>query len=324
VALSFSIPVVTASAANNGSSSFLPTSPQKDQLRPFFVYTLAPGATVHDTAELQNNTNKAIDYDLYTADATDVNGAFSTMGQSSPRKDVGAWVSVPTPTIRIKAHGKRIVNVQITVPANASPGDHAGAVVALGQVVGGGTSNQLQIGARYGVGVRIYLRVAGPTHAALSVTKINLSTPKGLDGALFGPARATATYTVENTGNLRLAPSSDVTISTRTKKINEPRADLGEMLPGSTITKTVKADGLRWSSLLGVVHAKVVVEAQGAPTTTETATVYTFPWLSLLILVALIALIIVARRLRRRLKRRKDASEPEPPTDAPTDELIGA
>jgi hypothetical protein len=324
LALSFAVPQFTASAASNGSTSFLPTSTQKDQLRPYFVYTLAPGATIQDTGVLENDTNKTVSFDLYPADATDVDGAFAIMGRSATRKDVGAWVTLPGKSIKVPAKSKKVISLTLTVPANATPGDHAGGVVALGQQIEKGRAGgQVQIGARYGVGVRIYLRVAGPAHAGLTVTNFHLATPKGLTGALFGPAKASVTYSVENTGNLRLSPSSDVSVSTRAKSIREPRIALGEMLPGSKITKTVKVDGLRWSSLLGVVHAKVSITAQGAPATTSSITAYTLPWLSLLILVALIVFCIVFRRIRRARKRRSE-SEPEPPAESPTDELVDA
>jgi hypothetical protein len=315
----------SALAASNGQTSFAPSNANPASPRPFFVYTLNPGAVIHDTAVLENSTDKKAEFALYAADGTDVNGSFSLSGQSAKATDVGSWVRLVGNRVTVPAHGKKTVAVEVAVPSDATPGDHAGGVVALPMAVSPTGGGSYQLGARYGVGIRIYLRVAGPIHPQLTVTKMKVSAPSGLSGPLFGHDKATLTYTIENTGNVRLSPNASATISTRASSQKFPAATLGEMLPGTSVTKTVTADGLRWGSLLGTIRAKVVVSAPDSPNTVGTASTSTWPWLALLILLALvIGTILFVRWLRRRGGPARHRRGSPPPPEVSADELIGA
>ncbi|MFE7425580.1 hypothetical protein [Streptomyces sp. NPDC057545] len=92
---------------------------------------------------------------------------------------VGAWLRTATAKVVVPARTRAEVPFSVTLPTGSAPGDRSGAIVAES----GGRS----------VGVRVRLRVGGPTLAALTVEDVIVS----------GKA---VHYTLVNRGNTLLVP----------------------------------------------------------------------------------------------------------------------
>ena len=193
--------------------------------------------------------------------------------------------------------------ITITIPENATPGDHAGGIVALNTAIEATQKDgNVEIGVQRAVGARIYLRVAGPTRAALEVSDVKLEHDRGLL-PWTGSGKGTVTYTVENTGNLRQSPAIDIQVNGLFgRDVDQANADgKVDLLPGQKVTLTQPIDGI---GHLDHLTATVTVETtEGTTDSAETST-WIIPWL----LIAMVLLLVVGAvywwRRRRRLMRR--------------------
>ena len=104
------------------------------------------------------------------------------------------------------AVGRVVVPFRITVPANASPGDHGAAIVAVLSTLGKNPKGEnVRLDQR--VASRIYLRVNGPLHPGLRIEGLSVTYRHSLNPLHGGSA--TVRYTVHNVGNVRLAAQAD-------------------------------------------------------------------------------------------------------------------
>jgi len=277
--------------------------------RPAFTYKLDPGATLTDYAAVTNYSATPITVDLYASDAFNTpEGGFDLLAAGRQPTGVGAWVSVEPAFRRLVIPPKSRMDVpfRLAVPRNATPGDHAGGIVA--SVAGTGVSadgNRVRVDRR--AGARIYLRVTGEVTPAFEVERLDLDYTTNLNPA--GGGLVTATYRIRNTGNVRLTGRPESTVAgpfgagRRTA-----RADpLPELLPGSEITTTVRITGVaplvRLSVRLDLVPEPVAAQGADAATATDTAALWAPPWPQAAAALLLAAGVWLAVRLRRARRR---------------------
>lgn len=152
--------------------------------RPYLYLAGTPGTVLEDRLALANTTDQERTITLRGADAYNTaDGAFAVR-PAEQSTAAGAWISFgAAATVRIPPRTRAVVPFTLTVPPATPPGDHPAAVVAT---EGG-----------HEVGVRVHLRVSGPTLAALTVEDV---TVRGEGSA------AVVAYTLVNRGNVALAP----------------------------------------------------------------------------------------------------------------------
>jgi hypothetical protein len=308
IATTFTLPFTpVAHAADNGAWSVYPTSNPKpgETFRPFFLLDLRAGATTQDSVTVTNKTDKPATFNLYVADAYNTTeGGFALKPRHEPKTDMATWVNLPVAAFTLDAQHKVDIPFLITVPANATPGDHAAGIVAENTTPTSAPSNTGAVGVDVmnAVGVRLYGRVPGTLNPSLSITNVSVRPANSL-GSMFGaPEKMTLQYTVVNTGNTRLT-------STATAKVHPvlgPSKTLGahklpELLPKGSATVKETVTGVL---PLGRIAADITADAPGAHAQAS-ATGWAVPWL-LLLVVAGIGLIWYLRRRRGR------ALPPEP------------
>lgn len=289
--------------------SVAPSSRTGPDGRAAFTYKLDPGATLTDYAAVSNYSAAPITVDLYASDAfTTDQGGFDLLPAERQPVDVGTWVTFDAAFRRLVIPSKSRIDVpfQVTVPRNATPGDHAGGIVA--SVAAGAETaegNRVRVDRR--AGARVYLRVTGTLAPAFAVERLDA----GYAGTL-NPARGgtvTATYRIRNTGNVRLTGRPELTVSglfglgRRTAATEQ----LPEILPGGEITTTVRAGGVwplvRLSADLQLVPEPINAPGADAPTTTDHTSLWALPWPQLAVIVLAAALVWLAV-LRRRAHHR--------------------
>jgi hypothetical protein len=97
----------------------------------YFVLDSRPGRTIVEHAKLMNNGSATGRVRVYSVDA--VTGRTSGAVYRGPRlvrRDVGAWISLRTTSIRLRPGQSRIIRFLVRVPRRARPGDHLGGLVA--------------------------------------------------------------------------------------------------------------------------------------------------------------------------------------------------
>ena len=275
--------------------------------RSFFDYSVAPGTALQDYVKVSNLSGQAQTFTFYAADGyTTAQGGFALRLRDQPREAVGAWVSLPFGSQTVAPGTSITFPLQLGVPQDAPPGDYAGGVVAA--VVGGPAPSAPGVRIEQGVAARIYVRVQGPLHASLSITRLESSTSGGAWSPFGGPGRATVTYTVVNSGNVRLTGTAHVDL---VDAFGNTVASLGnrelpELLPRDSVTVTDRSGGL---PLLGMrYHAHVTLTAPDVRSERDAPSVWhvSVP-VGGVAIAALVTLLLLSRSALRRLARRRRA-----------------
>ncbi|TFC27365.1 DUF916 domain-containing protein [Cryobacterium sp. TMT1-3] len=219
-----------AEGENAVTWSVQPSTPQGPDDRPEFDYTVAPGATISDWVAISNFSSRPATFRVHAADATTdyTTAAFTLIGADQASVDAGAWTSVDSAaavcadtndaaeracaaglgvTITLEPGSRADVPFTVTVPHDATPGDHAAGIVASFQSEAvDSTGSAVSVEQR--VGTRIYLRVEGALLPKLALTGL----VSGYDGSWnpFGGGTGRIGFDVANTGNMRLTATPAV------------------------------------------------------------------------------------------------------------------
>lgn len=217
--------------------------------RPYFYAEGVPGTVLQDKVAVTNPGGRPLTVRLRGADADNTGtGALSLRTRST---DTGAWITFARRTVRIPARTRAEVPFTVTVPIDATPGDHPGAVVASA----GGRDT----------GVSVHLRVSGPTLSALTVERVRVA----------GGGRIS--YDLVNRGNTVLTPRLAVHAEGVFGNALDRRArNLPvELLPGRRVTLSEP-----WTNApaLDSVRVRLTVTAGGGAHDEATATKRFVPW----------------------------------------------
>ncbi|MFD7070157.1 hypothetical protein ACFV97_23325 [Streptomyces sp. NPDC059913] len=240
--------------------------------RPYVYLEGPPGAVLHDRLSVTNPGRSPVTVRL------------SGSGLGGQLRTAAAEVTVPART-------RADVPFTVTVPTTAPPGDHPGAIA----VRGGGRA----------VDVRVRLRVAGPTLAALTVEDVAVS------GRLIH-------YTLVNRGNAVLAPRLAVRADgVLGPLLRRPARDLPvRVRPGGRVRLT---EPWRERPAFDSATVRLAVGAAGGAHDEATVRAVSVPWAPLTA-GALLALTgagagAYALRRRRARGRRPDDGEGRRPDD---------
>ncbi|MEU6605735.1 DUF916 domain-containing protein [Streptomyces shenzhenensis] len=330
------LPATHASAAapgagGTGRTTFgvQPSAAKKPDTRPNFSYGATPGARVTDHLAVFNYGKKPLTLRVYAQDAftTDDSG-FDLFAAKHRPTDVGSWIEVGKSRVKVPARSRVIVPFTLSIPPKATPGDHVGGIVAsLAATTTDKKGDRVAVDQR--VGARVYLRVAGELTPRLAVE--DLRTVYHGTTNPFGTGSATVTYTLRNTGNVRLAAHQTVRVrdglggTAKTAKLR----DVPELLPGDAIHVSTSATGVRPAfrdTTTVTVDPEPVrgdIKHRILPRVTRTAAFTAVPW-ALLALVLVLAAIVVLVLIRRRRRRNSQAvSVRSPRTTSGAKQAVG-
>lgn len=284
--------------------------------RSSFSYGVSPGGSLTDKVAVLNYSRQPLTLQVYPADATPTqDGTFAVKLRQQRATDAGSWIRLgsPAPTVRVPARGASgpgavLVPMQVTVPLNASPGDHVAGIVASLQSEGTNGSTKVKLDQR--VGTRVYIRVAGDLAPALTLSNVSASYHGTLNPV--GRGSVDVTYTISNTGNVNLGAVPSVkaagfiggAVSTGSLQA------IPLLIPGASTTLTTRLSGV---APLGPVHVSVAVKPVGLagdsdpalPVVTATTSVWAISWTLVALVVLIVGLVIytVLRRRNRPAKR---------------------
>jgi len=252
--------------------------------------SVKPRTVLHDYVGVSNLSNRPVTFQVYATDAfVTSSGGLDLLPAASKPTDIGTWVKVLHRTIKVPAHARINEPFTVTVPANATPGDHTGGVIAS-------ILKQGQVKVDQRIAVPIYLRVNGPLHPILSIE----STSTSFHGTVnpFGGGGTNVSYTVHNTGNVRLTGTQTVSVTGPfgvTLATVHPKPLL-QLLPGNSFRVTTHLPGVFPAGPL-TVHIRVTpVPVNGLRNTTGAAlsTVshsvgfWALPWPQLVLLILVV------------------------------------
>ena len=312
-----------ALAADNGQWSVFPAQPNGRQDRVNYLLEVAPGGTYKDAVTLKNKTSKLLVLEAWAADAFNSNaGGFAPRDEGKPNTGVGNWIKLSTPKVIIPPKASSTIPFTMTVPRSATPGDHIGAIMAVapfirGQFPAGGTV----ISARYSVGARVYVRVAGPLTPQLSVKDVQLDVTKKAIVPFLQKGTGVIRYTVVNTGNTVLRPAQQLTVTGLFGRSlgDFPLQGIPEILPGGEFVVENPWDEV---PALDLVHVRVDLQAEGVSAGGDQSQ-WVISWIFLLVVAGLILAYMGYRRWR---DSRRDGEAPAstPAGTAPFPSMVSA
>lgn len=281
-----------------------------------FRLEVEAGATITDQALLTNHSEETVTFTIAGADGVvSAEGNFDILPPGEESTDIGTWIEVQ-PTIEVPAGESALVPFTITVPADATPGDHPGGIVAgVSRVTE--SADGPRVGFNTRVGVRIHLRVAGDIEPAVTITDLKSTYDPSWNP--FAPGSVHVSYTVTNTGNVRVGSSQQADIAglfgLPTGADTGPGEVIGEqreILPGQSATVDVVIEGV-WP--MGRLSTELVStqDAVGedpaftaAILASATATTLAPPWTQAALLVLVIAAVLIWRKRRMVHKARME------------------
>jgi hypothetical protein len=314
-ALAFVAPVAAAASPSSATSwSLAPSTAKGADGRTHFSYSnIKPGTVIHDYVGITNFSDRPVTFRVYPSDGvTTTAGSLGLAVATAKPVDIGAWLHLEHGTVTVPPKRELNEPVTLTVPANATPGDHAGGVIAsITEAAKGG-----RVSREDRVGVAVYLRVAGPLHPVLGVESMSVS---GYHGTVnpFGGGGTTVSYTVHNTGNIRLSGTQTVTVTGPfgvTLATVHPAA-LEQVMPGGTVRVRATLTGIFPAGPLtvrvnvtpaevpGTVHVQVPLVGG-----TGSASMWATPWPQLALLAVLVAVAFGVRWFLRGRRRDHDAA----------------
>ncbi len=283
--------------------------------RTSYSYDLRPGATIKDNLVVANRGKDPLTLGVYAADGfTTEAGQLDLVTKGAKSIAVGAWVHAGKDSVTIPA-GKTVkVPFTVTIPENATPGDHAGGIVT--SLVQPDATETINVDRR--LGIQIKLRVDGDLKPGFVIDDLKTKYHGTPNPA--GKGDAEVTYTIRNTGNAILSGSGKTSIvgpSGKFKVEGAQQSTPPQLLPGESWKVSERISGVTPAGKLTATTRliPVIVDAAGSstalPPVTATATGWALPWTLILLVVILIlgivGLVRISRRNRARRKAREDA-----------------
>jgi hypothetical protein len=280
-----------------------------------YAYVVDPGDEVRDTLVVTNRSTTPLDLTAYATDAlTTRDGGLDLLPAGTEPTDLGSWLTLDVPGGELSIPAGESVRVPfvLAVPDDASPGDHAGGVVtSLTQTVGDGA---LAVDRR--LALRVHARVSGALSPGLEVRDVTVRSTTGVNP--LAPATTTVTYTLANTGDARIVATEAVTVAGPGGSApQQAAAELGELLPGAEVDRTVEVPGvrplLRVAADVRVDGAVVGIGGGGATSAAGADAGWSVPWAALAVVVLVVAGVVTWFVRRPLAPEPAPASAAEPP-----------
>ncbi|GAA3887423.1 DUF916 domain-containing protein [Leifsonia kafniensis] len=308
-------PALAAEGAGDVTWGVRTASNENGADRQNFSYTIDPGAQLSDALVISNHDTEPLELDVYAADGfTTTSGQLDLVTPDTASIAVGAWTTVSSGHLQIAAGETVEVPFEVTVPADATPGDYAGGI--LTSLLQPGQEQGINVDRR--LGIRMHVRVLGDLAPSLAIEKMHIDYAGSANP--FGTGDATVTYTVHNTGNVRIAAAQTLKLAGPFGLLSRNLEDVAavpEILPGESWTVSVPVAGVFpafWLSATATLAPEFAVVAGATPgidPVSVTMGSWVIPWapLALLVLVAavVVAVVLLGKRRHRVHKQREDA-----------------
>jgi hypothetical protein len=290
------------------------------QQRSEFTYQLQPGHKILDQFVVLNSSGADERFLIYGEDATNVpsTGSYAFEQRSEMHNTtVGKWLTFGGVLLTVPA-GKEVVETfQLSIPANAPPGDHVGGVVIEELKTRAQQKKPVGVNLVLRIAIPMYVHVVGKSYPGLTIENLTVF-HQSPPFPYLDKSKVAVRFDLVNTGNDILAPQS-VTVAITGQlsgtvhkyTVHQTGAAQSrsnplplQMLPGAKLTLTEEWSGIPpFDPLTGHVSATAVDTSTTQHLSTATSkTFWYFPWIIVLIVLALIAGIIAFIVMRRRRK----------------------
>jgi hypothetical protein len=335
VVTSFLAVAALPSAAEAATSSSGPASNYKFSVEPYaasgtqqrseFNYELQPGHSILDQVVILNNSTNPESFTAYPEDATNIKGtggfAFQQQGDIQ-NSAVGKWITMGETSFTLPPGKEAIDTFELALPADASPGDHVGAIVVQQNRSPAQATSKEGLNLVLRFAVPVYVRVVGPVRPGMTIENVTVFHDSPLIPYVNGAARTAVRFTLVNSGNITLFPNTakvsitaliggtihSYTVHRNAGAQTRQNPLPAQILPGGQLVLTEIWNGTPPFDPL-TAHVSVSASDPGSTlpvVTASSTTFWYFPWLPVLILIALIVGLLLWRRWRHNRTQRKE------------------
>lgn len=212
--------------------------PKNPRSKSIFVYELKPGQSKQDGVRIFNNTKKRRTIEVGAVDSILASGgAFSCEQNSAPKNSVGNWITLAQNQVNVDSFKNKVVNFTVSVPPNASVGEHNGCITIQDQSM---TAQENSGGVILGFrsAIRVAITVPGKIVKNLQLVGVGLSGPT--DGIYH------VMPTAKNTGNVSLDTVVAASLSPIVGQSTKAASGTYPVLPGSTASWNLKVKRPYW------------------------------------------------------------------------------
>lgn len=282
--------------------------------RSSYSYSINPGNELSDSIVITNRGSESLELGIYAADGyTNEDGQLDLNEAGATPTGVGAWVHGEGDHLSIDPGSSVEYAFTVSVPDNATPGDYVGGI--LTSLTSSSDASQVNTDRR--LGIKMALRVSGDLAPGIAVENAQPDWAGSMNP--FAGGDATLSYTIRNTGNTVIAALHGTDVSGPFGIFSsevQAEDDLPQLLPGETwdVTTVVHVAPMVWLTGTATV---VPLALDAAGTTSQFDPVYAkagtlaVPWMLLLLLAVVGALVWLGIRLSRASAVRRQEREDE-------------
>ncbi|OGH02216.1 MAG: hypothetical protein A2798_03760 [Candidatus Levybacteria bacterium RIFCSPHIGHO2_01_FULL_37_17] len=147
--------------------------PELARTESIFIHGLTPGESVKDGLLVINNSAERKTLLIYATDSTpSTGGAFACKQFSEQKIEVGSWIKLDKTEVTLDPKTNEIVDFNITVPKNASVGEHNGCILIQEKKKKQENQSGAVISTR--TGLRVVLTVPGEIVRKLEIVNFNI------------------------------------------------------------------------------------------------------------------------------------------------------
>lgn len=231
--------------------------------RSWFVYTLNKGEVKTDSVMINNHADISKIIIVESLDAITTNdGSYSLVNSISENQDVGDWVQLEQIEVTLPANSSAEVGFTVTVPNNASVGEHNGGITIYEKPKT--TTSDIKIVTR--VAARMYITVPGKIERNIEFEEVGYEIK---DGQLIFNIKA------KNDSNVKLEPALDITLNALFGSRTQSKDKAGTFLPNRDMEITEVWD--RPAPKLGFYRTKIVLHTWTMEQTMPDGTTSTIP-----------------------------------------------
>jgi hypothetical protein len=209
--------------------------------RSYFVLNGQPGQTIKQQVRVFNAGTAAGTVLLYPVDATtgQTSGTVFLSG-TSPKRGVGAWISLSARRLTLAPGANRIVSFVVRVPRTARPGQWVGGITAENLAIQkstgrAGQNSALQINIRSLAIDAVQVNVPGAMSSRMQIGDVKAGGVNSYQQVLIG---------LRNTGTMMLKPKLSVSVYSRNgRRLHTNSAQLDTFLPSTAIAYPVLVRG---------------------------------------------------------------------------------
>lgn len=274
--------------------------------RSWIELTVDPGDRIVEHLAVTNLSKYAVTFAIKSADGyITPAGRFNMLPAGTPSVAAGTWIDAPK-AVTVSPGETKVVEFEISVPEDATPGDQPAGIAATVQSTGPGEGGaQLTLESR--VGFPVMMRVTGALHPSLAIESATAEYETSWNP--FQPGRLIVRYDVVNNGNVRMSADEHVE-SQGHAGVDTSGDSTSQLLPGDRRHVVATVSGV-WPTVLvpALIELNPTVvaldgETLESPPIALDLTGWAIPWPQLIVAVAVALLGVAALWGRSRNRER--------------------